>query len=136
MFKLTKTVNVINLRDLKLKGRENSPIKGVVLFDENTPTKFLFSGFFTINPNGKLNMHYHNCEEMQHVIHGCGILRDSENKEYQLSPGTTFYCHAGSKGAHEIINVSDLPLQIIYVYYAPKGKRVSSTHVADMEDNS
>ena len=126
---MTETVNVVDLQDLKFRG--SSGIKGAALFDEKTPTKFIFSGIFTIEAGGKLDMHYHDCEEMQHVIQGYGMLRDSENKEYKLRPGTTFYCHAGPKGAHEIRNASDLTFVCLYMYYSPGGKRVSLTRLTD-----
>lgn len=126
--KLTETVNVMKLQDLKFRAPRPG-FKSATLYDENTPTNFLLSGMYVIELGGKLDAHYHDCEELQHVIQGYGILRDSENKEYQLYPGTTFYCHAGSKGSHEIKNTSDLPFVCLYVYYAPAGKRVSTTRL-------
>ena len=84
-----------------------------------------------LKPGEKLNMHYHDCEEMQYVIDGYGILRDSENKEYQLRPSTTFYCHTGPKGAHEIKNTGNVPFVCLYIYHSPGGKRVSLTRLAD-----
>lgn len=122
-------MDVIQLQDLKL--RESRPgIRGTTLFDENTPTNFIRSGLFTIEPGGELGMHYHDCEEVQHVISGYGTLRDSEGKEHPLRPGTTFYCHAGPKGAHNISNSSDLLFVCMYTYYSPGGKRVSSTRLS------
>jgi len=127
---LKETVTAVDLKDLKI--RETRPgIKGATLFDESTPTKFLFSGVFCLEPGGKLDMHYHDVEELQHVIQGYGILRDSEQNEHQLRPGTTFYCPAGPKGAHGITNASDLTFVCLYVYYSPGGKRASLTRVAD-----
>lgn len=125
---MTETVNVINLKDLKLRSPRPG-FKSAILYDENTPTKFFLSGMYVIEPGGKLDAHYHDCEELQHVIQGYGVLLDSEGKEYQLSPGSTFYCHAGQKGSHEIKNASDLPFMCLYVYYAPEGKKVSTTRL-------
>jgi len=127
---MTETITIVDIQDLKLIERRPG-FKSAILFNENTPTKFIFSGIFSLKPGEKLNMHYHDCEEMQHVIDGYGILRDSENKEYQLRPGTTFYCHAGPKGAHEIRNASDLTFVCLYMYYSPGGKRVSLTRLTD-----
>ena len=114
---------MVGLHDLKLR-KVGPSLKITTLFDENTPTKFIFSGIIAVEPREKLEMHYHDCEEMQHVIQGYGVLRDSENKEHQLFPGTTYYCHAGPKGAHEIRNTSDLTFVCLYVYYSPGGKTV------------
>ena len=123
---LAEIVTLVDLQNLKL--REARPgVKGATLFDESTPTRFIFSGVFSLEAGGKLDMHHHDVEEMQHVIQGYGILQDSENKEHQLQPGTTFYCPPGPKGAHGIRNASDLPFVCLYVYYSPGGKRVSST---------
>ena len=127
---MTGTIDIVDIQDLKLIERRPG-FKGAILFNENTPTKFIFSGIFTLIPGGKLNMHYHDCEEMQHVIDGYGILRDSENKEHQLRHGTTFYCHSGLKGAHEIKNTGNVPFVCLYIYPSPGGKRVSSTRLAD-----
>ena len=123
VIKLTETVDVVNLRDLKFRAPRPG-MKLVTLFDENTPTQFILSGMYVIEPGGKLDRHSHDCEELQHVIQGYGILSDSENKEHPLQPGTTFYCHAGLKGSHEITNTSEFPFVCLYVYYAPGGKRV------------
>ncbi|MDQ1280150.1 MAG: Cupin 2 protein [Thermoproteota archaeon] len=125
---MTETVNVINLKDLKFRSPRPG-FKSVTLYDENTPTKYFLSGMYAIESGGKLDAHYHDCEELQHVIQGYGVLLDSEGKEYQLSPGSTFYCHSGQKGSHEIKNASDLPFMCLYVYYAPEGKRVSTTRL-------
>ncbi len=123
---LAETVSVISLKDAKF-NEVRLGVRGVTLFDENTPTKNLFSGIFILEPGGKLDPHYHDLEEMQHVIQGHGIVCDSENKEHHVSPGTTFYCPPGSKGSHGIRNIGDIPFICLYVYSSPGGKRVSST---------
>lgn len=121
---------MIDLQELKF--RDSRPgVRGTILFDENTPTQFLLSGIFTLEPGGELDLHYHDHEEMQHVIRGYGILRDSENNEYQLGPGTSFYCPAGPNGAHGIKNASDLSFVCLYVYYSPGGKDVTLTRLTD-----
>ncbi len=121
---MVKTITIHDFHDIKL--REARPgLKGAILFDEKTPTKNIFSGIFALESGGKLDMHYHDREEMQHVIKGYGILRDVKNKEYKLCPGTTFYCPVGPEGAHEIRIMSDVPFVCLYVYNSPGGKRVS-----------
>lgn len=62
-------------------------VKGAILFDEKTPTKNIFLGIFTLECGGKLDIHYHDYEEMQHVIKGYGVLCNTKNKEGKLCPG-------------------------------------------------
>jgi len=129
---MVNTITIYDFHDIKL--REARPgLKGAILFDEKTPTKNIFSGIFALESGGKLDMHYHDREEMQHVIKGYGILRDVKNKEYKVGPGTTFYCPVGPEGAHEIRNISDVPFVCLYVYNSPGGKRVSSSLLIDNE---
>lgn len=120
---LKGTVKLVNLEDLELKGTRPG-LKGTTLFGEDTPTRFIRSGIFTLEPGAELDLHYHDVEELQHVIHGYGALTDSERKEHKLSPGTTFYCPPGPEGAHGIKNTSDLTFVCLYMYYSPGGKNI------------
>jgi oxalate decarboxylase/phosphoglucose isomerase-like protein (cupin superfamily) len=129
---MEKTITIHNLQDVEQKASRPG-IKGAILFDEKTPTVNIFSGVFTLEAGGTLDMHYHDREEMQHVIKGNGILRDAKNREYKVGPGTTFYCPVGPNGAHEIRNISDGPFVCLYVYNSPGGKRVSLSLVTDNE---
>ena len=129
---MIKTITIYDIHSIKQKEARPG-LKGAILFDEKTPTKNIFSGIFTLENGEKLDMHYHDREEMQHVIKGYGILRDAENKEYKLGPGTTFYCPVGPEGAHEIRNISEVPFLCLYVYHSPEGKRVPLSLVTDSE---
>ncbi len=129
---MVKTITIHDLNDIKLRASRHS-LKGAILFDEKTPTENIFSGIFTLEAEGTLDMHYHDREEMQHVIKGYGVLRDVKNKERKLCPGTTFYGPIGPKGAHEIRNISYVPFVCLYVYNSPGGKRVSLNLLIDSE---
>jgi oxalate decarboxylase/phosphoglucose isomerase-like protein (cupin superfamily) len=129
---MDKTITIQNLHDIEQKSSRPG-IKGAILFDEKTPTKNIFSGIFTLESGGTLDMHYHDREEMQHVIKGSGILSDAKNIEYKVGPGTTFYCPVGPKGAHEIRNTSDVTFVCLYVYNSPGGKRVSLSLLTERE---
>ncbi len=111
---MVKTITIHDLNDIKLRASRPG-LEGAILFDEKTPIENIFSGIFTLEAEGKLDMHYHDREEMQHVIKGYGILCDAKNKEYKLCPGTTFYSPVGPKGAHEIRNISDVPFVCLYI---------------------
>ena len=127
-----KTLTIHHLQNVQLLERRPG-LKGATLFDENTPTEFIFSGIFSLESGEKLDMHYHDREEIQHVIKGRASLRDVNNKEYKVSPGTTFFCPIGPNGAHEIENTGDDTFVCLYVYNSPEGKRVSLTLLPDNE---
>lgn len=46
-------------------------------------------------------LHWHPIEAFYYVISGHAIVRDFENREYQVGPGTAIYAPAGIAGAHE-----------------------------------
>ena len=129
---LRKTLTVRKLQEIQLIERR-SGLKGATLFDENTPTEFIFSGIFTLDPGKKLEMHYHDREEIQHVIKGTATLRDSNNKKYNVNPGTTFFCPIGPQGAHELENTGNVPFVCLYVYHSPGGNRVSLSLLTERE---
>ena len=108
---------VTELKDAKL-NQVSPGIRVKMLCGMNKETDFLLSGFMQWNPGEKSPRHYHpNCEELQYVIYGDGILRDCEGKEYPLRAGTIFYCPKGIEGAHQIDNSkSDTPLALIWIY--------------------
>lgn len=121
---MVDTIDVAPLHALRFT--ESRPgIKGTPLFDASTPTENFYAGVFILAPGEVLDMHYHDCEELQHVIAGSAVLRDSEDHEHALRPGTTFYCHAGAHGAHEIRNEGPYEFVCLYVYYSPGGQRVA-----------
>ncbi len=126
---MKKTVKTVYLEDLKFE--ETRPgLRHVLLFGEDRPTKYVRSGIFILEPGAELDMHYHNIEEEQHVIHGYATLIDAEKKRYELGPGTTFFCPAGPNGAHGIKNTSDIPFICLYMYPSPEGKPPLRTPVS------
>ena len=127
-----KTLTIHHLQDVQLLERRPG-LKGATLFDENTPTKFIFSGIFTLESGEKLDMHYHDREEIQHVIKGNATLRDSNNNEYNVNPGTTFFCPIGPQGAHELENTGKNPFVCLYAYHSPGGKRVALSLLTEKE---
>jgi quercetin dioxygenase-like cupin family protein len=129
---LGKTLTVRELRDVQLLERRPG-LKGATLFDEKTPTEFIFSGIFSLEPGKKLEMHYHDREEIQYVTEGNATLRDSNKKEYKVNPGTTFFCPIGPQGAHEIENTGNVPFVCLYIYNSPGGKRVSLSLLREKE---
>jgi uncharacterized cupin superfamily protein len=96
----------------------SSGIRVKILCGDHIPTESLLVGFMQWDPGKKSTRHYHpNCEEIQYILYGDGILRDCEDNEYPLRAGTFFYCPKGIEGTHQIDNSkSDTPLALIFGY--------------------
>jgi len=73
-------------------------------------------GYMWWKPGSKVDMHYHDVEELQLILYGNGRLTDCEGKRHPLRAGTMFHCPPGESGAHQIENTSQFPLCLLFIY--------------------
>ncbi len=65
------------------------------------PTDRLRVALASYEPNTVEQLHWHPIEACYVVMSGSAIVRDINNKEYAVGPGTIIYCPPGIAGAHE-----------------------------------
>lgn len=92
-----------------------------VICDEETDAVNMVAGIVEVAACGDaIPSHYHLAvDELQFVVSGSGVVRDSEGNEHPVTPGTAIYCGAGSP--HEFENTGDAPLIVLFVYPSPGG---------------
>ena len=87
-------------------------------------------GIVALDPGGTISRHWHPIAEWQFVLSGTGLFLDGEGKEHPLNARSSVYAPAGSGGVHGFRNTGLLPLEILFVYPSPGGKR-PPIHVVD-----
>ena len=86
------------------------------LFDsKHFGTKDMLFGIAWFEPEGgSCGMHYHDCEEVEYVISGHGVVVEEDGSEQVMEPGVTIFEPAGVP--HNFINTGDEPLVVVYAH--------------------
>lgn len=123
-FLLKKNGTIYVIRTWERKRMEFLPGTGVwlkKLFDEELgSTKDINLGVAWYEPEcGTSGRHFHDCEEVEYVISGHGII-EAGGKKYDLEPGVAIYEPEGV--VHKVVNTRDEPLVILWAHPSAKPK--------------
>jgi mannose-6-phosphate isomerase-like protein (cupin superfamily) len=89
--------SAVNAQEGVTQGQSLRPMIG----NAQHPTDRLRVALANYEPNTLEQLHWHPIEACYFVVSGSAIVRDINNKEYQVGPGTIIYCPPGIAGAHE-----------------------------------
>jgi quercetin dioxygenase-like cupin family protein len=95
-------LRVLNQADVEggpgpAKGQTYQKLMGVA----ERPTDRVRLGRATYLPGSIEQLHWHPIEALYYVISGHATVRDIEDREYAVGPGSLIYAPAGIVGAHE-----------------------------------
>jgi mannose-6-phosphate isomerase-like protein (cupin superfamily) len=89
--------SAVNATEGVTQGQSLRPMIGNAQY----PTDRLRVALANYEPNTLEQLHWHPIEACYFVVSGSAIVRDINNKEYTVGPGTIIYCPPGIAGAHE-----------------------------------
>ncbi len=95
-----------------------------VLFTDRDTTRSMVAGVVVLPEHGKKILFHHHtkAEELQYVLYGHGVVRNSVGDQQPVGPDTAVYCPPGPEGGHEFENTGHLPLGLLYVYSSPSSE--------------
>lgn len=109
----------IIIRESEIEGLKRIParVSRVLISEHTVGAKKIAMGTTITEPGSKIPIHKHlDSEEAVFVVQGRGKLFCNE-EEFYLSPGTAIFLSIGNE--HEIINIGDEPLKIVWAYGPP-----------------
>jgi oxalate decarboxylase/phosphoglucose isomerase-like protein (cupin superfamily) len=87
----------------------------------------LYGGAIAVDPGAAVELHWHRRGEIQYILRGRGWLVHPDGRESAVAAGSAVFSPAGAAGAHGFRNSGRGPLEILFFYGAPGGRRPSMT---------
>jgi oxalate decarboxylase/phosphoglucose isomerase-like protein (cupin superfamily) len=87
----------------------------------------LYGGAITLDPGAAVELHWHRRGEIQYILRGRGRLVHPDGRETPVAAGSAVFSPAGAAGAHGFRNSARGPLEILFFYGAPGGRRPGMT---------
>lgn len=83
----------------------------------------LYGGVIAVEPGVTIPVHFHRRGEIQFVLSGRGVLLGPDGSEIAVGPRSAVFSPRGRSGAHGFRATGRRPLEILFVYGSPGGRR-------------
>jgi mannose-6-phosphate isomerase-like protein (cupin superfamily) len=101
--KISSTLKVINHEGIEEKPGviNEQKLKKLVGCPDSIPTDRIRVALASYKPGALEALHWHPIEAFYFVLSGHAVVRDIENNEVEVGPGSAIYAPPGIAGAHE-----------------------------------
>ena len=109
----------LTIHESEIEGVKRDPprVSKILISEHTVGATRISMGTNVTEVNSRIPLHTHKeSEEAMFVIQGRGILK-AEGREYEVGPGTAIFSPLGVE--HEIVNVGEGPLKIVWAYAPP-----------------